>query len=56
MSKPRGVVPAGAAPAVPADGRGDIRHAGGLSLSEAVGRNVGTWSTDANGEAQVEDP
>ena len=56
MSKPRGVVTAGSAPAEPADGRSGIRHEGGLSLSEAVGRNVGTWSIDANGEAQVEDP
>ena len=36
--------------------RSGIRHGGGLSLLEAVMRNVGTWSTDVNGEAQVEEP
>ena len=56
MLKPRGVVPAGSAPAVPADGRGGIRHEGCLSRPEAVGRNGGTWSIDANGAAQVEAP
>ena len=56
MAKPRGVVTAGSAPAAPVDGRSGIRHAGGLSLSEAVGRNVGTWSTDGHGAAQVEAP
>ena len=29
---------------------------GGLNLLEAVLRNVGTWSTDANGEIQVAEP
>src|SRR5437763_14873 len=28
-----------------------IRHPGGLSLSEAIERNVGTWDSDENGEA-----
>src|SRR5215831_10411949 len=31
--------------------RSGIRHSGGLSLSEAMERNVGTWDSDANGEA-----
>jgi hypothetical protein len=56
MSNPRGVVTAGSAPAGPADGRSGIRHAGGLSLSEAGVRNVGTWSTAATGAAHGEDP
>ena len=32
-------------------GRSGIRHEGGLSLLEAMERNVGTWDSDANGEA-----
>ena len=47
---------AGSAPAEPADGRSGIRHEGGLSLSEAGVRHVGTWRTEANGAAQVEAP
>ena len=31
--------------------RDGIRHGGGLSLPEAIERNVGTWDSDANGEA-----
>jgi hypothetical protein len=31
--------------------RSDIRYGGGLSLPEAMERNVGTWDSDANGEA-----
>src|SRR5215470_14197884 len=31
--------------------RSGIRHSGGLSLPEAVERNVGTWDSDVNGEA-----
>src|SRR5215470_12667964 len=31
--------------------RSGIRHSGGLSLPEAVKRNVGTWDSDVNGEA-----
>ena len=31
--------------------RSGIRHGGGLSLPEAIERNVGTWDSDANGEA-----
>jgi len=41
----------GQAPALPAYGRSGIRHTGGLSLEEAVVRNVGTFGVDANGEA-----
>src|SRR5947207_11351717 len=51
MSKPQGFATAGAAPAKPVCGRSDIRHKGGLSLLEAMERNVGTWDSDANGEA-----
>ena len=31
--------------------RSGIRHSGGLSLPEAIEWNVGTWDSDANGEA-----
>jgi len=31
--------------------RGGIRYGGGLSLPEAIERNVGTWDSDVNGEA-----
>jgi hypothetical protein len=31
--------------------RSGIRHGGGLSLPEAIERNVGTWDSDGNGEA-----
>src|SRR6516162_731212 len=31
--------------------RDGIRHGGGLSLPEAIERNVGTWDSEANGEA-----
>jgi hypothetical protein len=31
--------------------RSDIRHESGLSLPEAIERNVGTWDSNANGEA-----
>ena len=41
----------GSASAKPVYGRGGIRHSGGLSLSEAIEWNVGTWDSDANGEA-----
>ena len=40
----------GQAPALPAYGRSGIRHTGGLSLEEAVVRNVGTFGVDANGK------
>src|SRR5215469_11678923 len=35
----------------PVYGRSDIRYGGGLSLPEAVERNVRIWDSDGNGEA-----
>jgi hypothetical protein len=38
-------------PTEPGYGRDGIRHIGGLILSEAITRNVGTFGVDANGKA-----
>ena len=35
---------------------GGIRHEGGVTLSQALVRNVGTCRPDAKGETQVETP
>jgi hypothetical protein len=42
---------AGQVPTEPGYGRNGIRHIGGLILSEAITRNVGTFGVDANGKA-----
>ncbi len=38
--------------ALPAYGLGDDRHKGGVSLVQALARNVGTWDHDAKGKVQ----
>ena len=43
----------GQAPAIPAYGRGGIRHTGGLSLEEAVAWNVGTSMSMLTEKSQV---
>ncbi len=35
---------------------GGARHKGGVTLNQALVRNVGTCRPDAKGETQVEDP
>jgi hypothetical protein len=34
----------------------DIRHEGGVKLSRALARNVGTWGLDAKGKIQMGGP
>jgi hypothetical protein len=46
----------GQAQGEPADCLGGVRHKGGVTLVQALGRNVGTCRPDVKGEAQVEDP
>ena len=41
---------------VPADCPSGDRHRGGVSLVQALMRNVGTFSLDAKGALQAEDP
>lgn len=40
----------------PADCPSGDRHEGGVSPAQALVRNVGTFSPDAKGELQAEDP
>ena len=40
----------------PGFGPDGIRHEGGVTLSQAFARNVGTWSPDAKGEVQAGGP
>ena len=35
---------------------GGVRHKGGVTLIQALGRNVGSCRPDVKGETQVEDP
>ena len=56
MSKPGRVVDPGRAQGEPADCLSGIRHKGGVTLSQAVVRNVGTFRFDAKGETRVADP
>jgi len=35
---------------------GDVRHKGGVTLIQALVRNVGSCRPDVKGETQVEDP
>ena len=46
----------GQAQGKPADCLGGVRHKGGVTLIQALGRNVGTCRPDVKGETQVEDP
>ena len=41
---------------MPADCLSGDRHEGGVSPAQALVRNVGTFSLDAKGELQAEDP
>lgn len=41
---------------VPADGPGGVRHEGGVSLTQALGRNVGIGCLDGKGDAHVGGP
>lgn len=55
-SKLGGVIDPGGAQGEPADCLGGVRPKGGVSLIQAVLRNVGTWRTDAKGEGQAGRP
>jgi len=46
----------GQAQGEPADCLGGVRHKGGVTLVQALGRNVGTCRPDVKGETQVEAP
>jgi len=54
--KPGWVVDPGRAQGEPADCLGGVRPEGGVSLIQAVLRNVGTWLTDVKGDDQAGSP
>lgn len=54
MSKPGGLHAPGRVWAIPADGPFGIRHKGGVTLTQASVRNLGTCRPDAKGEIQAE--
>jgi hypothetical protein len=56
MSKPGRVVGPGQAQRESAARLGGIRHRGGVTLDQALMRNVGTCRLDAKGEIQGDDP
>jgi hypothetical protein len=56
MSKPGRVVFPGRAQREPAAWLGGIRHKGGVTLDQALVRNVGTCRLDVKGEIQGDDP
>jgi hypothetical protein len=56
VSKPGRVVGPGPVQGETAACLDDTRHRGGVTLSQAPVRNVGTWDLDAKGEIQVADP
>jgi hypothetical protein len=56
VSKPGGVVSPGRVQGEPAACLGGTRHRGGVTLSQALVRNVGTCRLDAKGEFQGADP
>jgi len=56
MSKPGRVVDPGQVQEKPAACLGGIRHRGGVTLDQALMRNVGTCRLDAKGEIQVDEP
>jgi len=51
-----GVINPGAAQRRPAYRLSDSRHGGGVTVRQALGRNVGTGRLDAKGECQVVAP
>ena len=53
MSKPESPLAPGQVGAMPADGPIGIRHKGGVTLIQALVRNLGTCRPDAKGETQV---
>jgi hypothetical protein len=56
MSKPGRVVDPGPVQGEPAACLGDIRHRGGVTLSQAVVRNVGTCRLDVKRDVQGRNP
>ena len=54
MSKPESPLAPGQDRAMPADGPIGIRHIGGVTLIQALVRNLGTCRPDVKGEIQVE--
>ena len=54
MSKPESPLAPGQDWAMPADGPIGIRHKGGVTLIQALVRNLGTCRPDVKGEVQVE--
>jgi hypothetical protein len=56
VSKPGRVVGPGQVQGDPAACLGGTRHRGGVTLDQALVRNVGTFRLDVKGEIQVEDP
>ena len=56
VSKPGRVVGPGRVQEEPAGCLGGTRHTGGVTLDQALVRNVGTWGLDAKGEIHVVDP
>lgn len=54
MSKPESPLAPGQDQAMPADGPIGIRHIGGVTLIQALVRNLGTCRPDVKGEIQVE--
>jgi hypothetical protein len=54
MSKPESPLAPGQDWAMPADGPIGIRHKGGVSLIQALVRNLGTCRPDAKGDIQAE--
>ncbi|HZD60871.1 MAG TPA: hypothetical protein VE439_10530 [Anaerolineae bacterium] len=55
MSKPGDVVSPGRVQGEPVNCLGGIRHKGGVTSSQALVRNVGTFRLDDKGEIQVKD-
>ena len=56
MSKPGRVVDPRSVQEEPATGLDGTRHRGGVTLDQALVRNVGTCCLDVKGELQAEDP
>lgn len=56
VSKPGRVVSPGRVHEKPVSCVGGTRHRGGVTLDQALVRNVGTCRLDAKGEIQGEDP